>query len=333
MKNRIVSGIQPSGIPTLGNYLGALKNFVLLQDTLEDYEFFFFIADLHAITVPKDKQELRKNIRSLAALYLSIGLNPDKINLFIQSEVPAHATLGYILQCNTYMGELERMTQYKDKAKKQVQGVSSALFTYPVLMAGDILLYDAKYVPVGEDQTQHLELTRDIAIRFNNKYGETFVVPEAYINKNSARIMSLQDPLHKMDKSDPNPKAYISMLDDLAVIKNKIRSAVTDSIGIVKYDKDSQPGLANLMNIYSILSGVSIKEIEEKYIGKGYQEFKEDLANIVANELEPIQKRYNELINSKELDEILDRSRDYANYIANRKIEKVMNKIGLGRKK
>ena len=203
---RLLSGIQPTGVVTLGNYLGAIKNFVKLQNELEDIDFLVFIADLHAITVPQNKTELRKNIKTLAALYIACGLDPKKVHLFVQSEVIEHTMLGYMLECNTYIGELERMTQYKDKKVKQIEGVSSSLLTYPVLMAADILLYDSDLVPVGEDQKQHLELTRNIAIRFNNKYGETFVVPEPYIAKQGARVMSLTDPTKKMSKSDPNPK-------------------------------------------------------------------------------------------------------------------------------
>lgn len=330
---RLLSGIQPSGNITLGNYLGAIKNFVKLQDEIEDCEFFIFIADLHAITVPQEKEKLRNNIKSLAALYVACGLDPNKIHLFIQSEVPAHSMLGYIMECTGYIGEMERMTQFKDKKVKQVQGVSCSLLTYPALMAADILLYDANLVPVGEDQKQHLELTRNLAMRFNQKYGETFVVPEPYISKSGAKIMSLNDPTKKMSKSDPNPKAYISLLDDLNVAKKKIMSAVTDSLGTIEYDKENRPGISNLLTIYSCLSSESIDDIVIKYKGEGYATFKADLANLVVKTLEPIQNRYNELINSKELDDILDNGRDYAQKIAYKKISKVYNKIGLGRKR
>lgn len=330
---RLISGIQPSGTITLGNYLGAIKNFVKLQDKLENTEILVFVADLHAITVAQDKSELRKNIKSLAALYIACGLDPEKVNIFIQSEVPAHNQLGWILECNSYIGELERMTQFKDKKVKQVNGVSVGLLTYPTLMAADILLYDANLVPVGLDQKQHLELTRNLAERFNTKYGETFIVPEPYISESGAKIMSLTEPNKKMSKSDPNPKAYISLLDDLNIIKKKIKSAITDSDTSIKYDIDNKAGVSNLLTIYSCITNKTISELEAMYENSTYAQFKEDLANIVVAEIEPIQKRYNELINSKLLDEILDKGRDYANYLANKKIAKVYNKVGLGRKR
>lgn len=330
---RLISGIQPSGTITLGNYLGAIKNFVKLQEELVDTDILVFIADLHAITVSQDKQALRKNIKSLAAIYLACGLDPNKVHIFIQSEVPAHNQLGWVMECNSYIGELERMTQFKDKKVKQVAGVSAGLLTYPSLMAADILLYDANLVPVGQDQKQHLELTRNLAERFNTKYGETFIVPEPYIAKTGAKIMSLVDPEKKMSKSDENPKSYISLLDDLPVIIKKIKSAVTDSDATIRYDVENKPGISNLLTIYSCISGLSIPELEAKYANSNYAEFKNDLANVVAKEIEPIQKRYNELINSKELDDILDNGRDYANYLANRKLSKVYNKVGLGRKR
>lgn len=329
---RLISGIQPSGNITLGNYLGALKNFVKLQDELEDTDILIFIADLHAITVPQEKLKLRHNIKSLAALYLACGLDPNKMHLFIQSEVPAHNQLGYIMECTSYIGELERMTQYKDKKTRQVEGIRGSLLTYPALMAADILLYDSNIVPVGEDQKQHLELTRNLAERFNEKYGETFVVPEPFIPKAGARIMSLTDPTKKMSKSDANPKAYISLLDELPIIKKKIMSAVTDTDGKIKYDVDNKPGVSNLLTIYSCISGLTIPQIEEKYVGQGYAVFKEDLANIVANAIKPIQEKYYQLLDSEELDEILDQGRDYASSIAYKKLRKVYNKVGLGRK-
>lgn len=328
----ILSGVQPSGKLTLGNYLGAIKNFVTLQNEAEYDNFFVFIADLHAITVPKNPAELRQSIRQLAALYLACGLDPEKVCLFIQSEVKEHAEIGYLLQTITYIGELERMTQFKDKKVKQVAGVSAGLLTYPSLMAADILLYDANLVPVGVDQKQHLELTRNLAERFNTKYGETFIVPEPYIAKTGAKIMSLTEPDKKMSKSDPNPKSYISLLDDINVIKKKIKSAVTDSDMKIKYDLENKPGISNLLTIYSCITNFSIPELEEKYSQSTYSVFKEDLANIVAEEIKPIQEKYNQLINSKELDAILDEGRNYANYLANKKLIKVYNKVGLGRK-
>ena len=330
---RLISGIQPSGTITLGNYLGAIKNFVKLQNDLVDTDILVFIADLHAITVSQDKQALRKNIKSLAAIYIACGLNPEKVHIFIQSEVPAHNQLGWVMECNSYIGELERMTQFKDKKIKQVAGVSAGLLTYPSLMAADILLYDANLVPVGVDQKQHLELTRNLAERFNTKYGDTFIVPEPVIAKTGAKIMSLVDPEKKMSKSDENPKSYISLLDELPVIIKKIKSAVTDSDATIKYDIENKPGISNLLTIYSCISGLSIAELEVKYANSNYAEFKSDLANVVADEIRPIQERYNQLINSKELDDILDQGRDYANYLANRKLSKVYNKVGLGRKR
>ena len=331
---RFLSGIQPSGTITLGNYIGAIKNFVLLQDNPDFTDFLVFVADMHAITVPQEKEALRKNIKSLVAIYLACGLNPEKVHIFIQSEVPAHAMLGWILECNGYIGELERMTQYKDKSQRhQTDGVSVGLLTYPSLMAADILLYDTDMVPVGQDQKQHLELTRTLAERFNNKYGETFVVPEPFISPSGAKIMSLQDPSKKMSKSDPNPKGYISLLDDVNVIKKKIKSAVTDLDMKVKYDKENKPGISNLLTIMSCTTGKSIPELEEIYKDSNYATFKEDCANAVIAELEPIQKKYYEIINSKYIDEVLDNGRDYANYLANKKINTVINKVGVGRKK
>ena len=322
---RFLSGIQPSGNITLGNYLGAVKNFVKLQDREDFTDFLVFIADLHAITVPQDKTELRKNIKSLVALYLACGLNPEKVHIFIQSEVPAHTQLGWILQCSGYIGELERMTQYKDKKEKQTAGVSVGLLTYPSLMAADILLYDADIVPTGLDQKQHLELTRNLAERFNAKYGETFVVPEPFIPETGAKIMSLTEPTKKMSKSDENSKAYIALLDDIAVIRKKIKSAVTDSDGTVKYDPVQKPGISNLLTILSCISGKSIAELEFQYKDSNYQVFKEDVAEAVIQEILPIQQKYNELLNSKSIDEILDKGREYATYLANKKINKVYN--------
>lgn len=330
---RILSGIQPTGSINLGTYLGSVKNFVKLQDKMPDYEFFIFIADLHAITIHKDKQFLRKKIKELAALYIACGLDPKRVNLFIQSEVPAHSQLQYILQCNAYIGELERMTQFKDKAKNQEKGVTVGLFSYPTLMAADILLYDPDYVPVGKDQKQHLELTRDIAIRINNKYNDIFTIPEPLIAEVGATIKSLNDPTAKMSKSDPNEKSRIDLLDPENIIKKRIKSAMTDSIGTVKYDPIERPGISNLLTIYSVITNISFEDIEKKYIGKGYKEFKEDLGEIVYQELKPIQERYYELIDSKELDDILDNGRDRANQVASKKVSKLMDRIGLGRKR
>ena len=330
---RILSGIQPTGSLNIGTYLGSVKNFVKLQDEMPDYEFYIFIADLHAITVHKDKQYLRAKIKELAALYVACGLDPKRVNLFIQSEVPAHSQLAYILQCNSYIGELERMTQYKEKSRKQEAGVTVGLFSYPTLMAADILLYDPDFVPVGTDQKQHLELTRDIAQRVNNKYNDIFTVPEPLIAKVGAKIQSLNEPTKKMSKSDNNEKSRINLLDPENIIKKRIKSAVTDSLGTVEYDPDNRPGISNLMTIYSVISGKSFDELTETYKGKGYKEFKEDLGEVVYQELKPIQNRYHQLLNSNELDEILDQGRDAANKIAYKKIMKLNDRIGLGRKR
>ena len=329
----LVSGIQPSGRLTLGNYLGAIKNFVALQDEGEFEEFFVFIADLHAITVPKDPAALRQSIKKLAALYLACGLNPERITLFIQSEVHEHAEIGYLLQTITYIGELERMTQYKDKKAKQVEGVSSALLTYPVLMAGDILLYNANGVPVGQDQKQHLELTRTLAERFNSKYSETFNIPDALIVKEGAKIMSLQDPTKKMSKSDETGKGCIYILDDINVSKKKIMSAVTDSDNAIYYDVKNKPGISNLLTIYSILSGESIDALVERYQGVGYGQFKKDLAEVVGNELQKIHDKYNEINQGNYIDTILNEGADKARYMARKKLAKVERKIGITIKK
>ncbi|PAE25175.1 tryptophan--tRNA ligase [Bacillus sp. 7894-2] len=325
----IFSGIQPSGTITLGNYIGAMKQFVELQN---DYNCYFCIVDQHAITVPQDRLELRKNIRSLAALYLAVGIDPEKSTLFIQSEVPAHAQAGWMMQCVSYIGELERMTQFKDKSEGK-DAVSAGLLTYPPLMAADILLYNTDLVPVGEDQKQHLELTRDLAERFNKKYNDIFTVPNVRIAKEGARVMSLQDPLKKMSKSDPNKKSFISLLDDPKQIEKKIKSAVTDSEGIVKYNKENKPGVSNLLSIYSILSGKTVAEIEGEYEGKGYGEFKAGLSDIVIETLKPIQDKYYALMESEELDLVLDQGAEKANKVAYKMIKKMESAMGLGRKR
>lgn len=328
----LVSGIQPSGRLTLGNYLGAIKNFVALQDEGEFEEFFVFIADLHAITVPKDPTMLRQSIKKLAALYLACGLNPEKITLFIQSEVHEHAEIGYLLQTITYIGELERMTQYKDKKAKQVEGVSSALLTYPVLMAGDILLYNANGVPVGQDQKQHLELTRTLAERFNSKYSETFNIPDALIVKEGAKIMSLQDPSKKMSKSDPLEKASIYLDDSEAVIRKKIASAVTDSDGIIKYDEVNKPGISNLLNILSCCTNKSISDLETEFEGVGYGEFKKVVADAIITLLMPIQEKYEKILADKDyLNKVLDDGAQKASYFARKTLSKVKRKMGVGR--
>lgn len=323
----IFSGIQPSGTLTLGNYLGALQQFSELQ---EDHDCYFCIVDEHAITVPQDRLELRKNIRSLAALYLASGIDPERSTLFIQSEVSAHAELGWMLQSISYIGELERMTQFKDKAEGKA-AVSSALFTYPALMAADILLYNTDIVPVGEDQKQHLELTRNLAERFNSRFNDIFTVPEVRIPKVGARIMSLQEPTKKMSKSDENEKGFISMLDTPKKIEKKIKSAVTDSEGVVKYDKENKPGISNLLTIYSSCTGESIASLEAKYEDKGYGDFKQGVADAVVELLEPIQTKYYELVDSPQLDDMLDQGAEKAMIPANKMLKKAKKAMGLGR--
>jgi len=297
-----------------------------------EYNCFFCIVDQHAITVPQDPQVLRKNIRSLAALYLAVGIDPEKATLFIQSEVPAHAQAGWMMQCISYIGELERMTQFKDKSSGK-EAVSASLLTYPPLMTADILLYNTDLVPVGEDQKQHMELTRDLAERFNKKYNDILTIPEISLPKVGARIMSLQEPTKKMSKSDPNNKAIITPLDEPNQIVKKIKSAVTDSDGIVKFDLINKPGVSNLLSIYSILGDKSIAELEEMYAGKGYGDFKGDLGEVVANFFKPIQEKYYNLLESTELDDILDRGAEKANQVASKTLKKMENAMGLGRKR
>ena len=329
-KKRIFSGVQPSAIPTIGNYIGAVKNFVALQD---EYDCTYCIVNQHAITVPQDPKKLKEQTRSLAALYLAIGLDPEKSTIFVQSEVPAHAQAAWIVQCNVGVGELERMTQYKDKSQKQ-QSVSAGLLTYPPLMVADIVLYNAEVVPVGEDQKQHMELTRDFVERFNSRYGngnKLLVLPEPFIPKAGARIMSLQTPTKKMSKSDANVKEYISMLDEPAVIRKKIKSAVTDSSGVIEFDPAEKPGVSNLLTIFSAFSGESIESLVARFKGVGYGQFKEELADAIIAVMEPIQERYYELLKSDKLDEILDEGAKKANYVANKTLRKMEKAVGLVR--
>lgn len=329
MKKKIFSGVQPTGTVTLGNYIGAFKQFTDLQD---EFECIFCIVDQHAITMPQDRLELRKNIKALAALYLAVGIDPEKVTLFIQSEVPAHAQAGWMMQCVSTIGELERMTQYKDKSAKTAS-VSAGLLTYPPLMAADILLYQTDIVPVGDDQKQHIELTRDLAERFNKKYNDVLTIPEIRVPKNGARIMSLQDPSKKMSKSDANKKAIVTLLDDLKTIEKKIKSAVTDSEGIVKYDPENKPGISNLLTIEAALTDASIDSLVAKYESVGYGDFKASVAEAVTNHLTPIQERYKELLESEELDRILDEGAEKANFLANKTLKKMENAMGLGRKR
>ncbi|MDL2276857.1 tryptophan--tRNA ligase, partial [Breznakia sp. OttesenSCG-928-G09] len=275
---KCLSGIKPTGRLTLGNYIGAIRQFVNLQD---EYEMYIFIANLHAITEAQDAKELKQNTKDLIALYLACGLDPQKVTLFLQSDVLEHAELGWVMICNSYMGELNRMTQYKDRSAKKESNITAGLFTYPSLMAADILLYDADVVPVGVDQKQHVELCRDLANRFNHAHGETFVVPEPVVAKVGAKIMSLQTPTKKMSKSEENQKGCIYLLDEPAVARKKIMSAVTDSIGIVQYDLENQPGISNLLTIQSTLSGESIEEIVSKFEDKGYGDFKKYVGETV----------------------------------------------------
>lgn len=326
---RIFSGVQPTGTVTLGNYIGAFRQFTKLQD---EYDCIFCIVDQHAITVPQDRLELRKNIRSLAALYLAVGINPDKAILFIQSEVPAHAQAGWMMQCISYIGELERMTQFKDKSTGK-DGVSASLLTYPPLMAADIILYQTDFVPVGDDQKQHVELTRDLAERFNKRYNDVLTIPEIRLPKNGARIKALQDPLKKMSKSDPNKRSTISLLDSPKEIEKKIKSAVTDSEGIVSFDVENKPGVSNLLTIEAALTGESIEALVTKYNGVGYGDFKASVANAIIDHLKPIQDRYETLLESEELDTILDQGADKAQSIASKTLRKMENAMGLGRKR
>ncbi len=324
-KKVIFSGIQPSGQLTLGNYLGAIKNWVKLQ---EEYDCYFCVVDLHAITVRQEPKDLRARTLEVMSIYIAAGIVPEKNTIFIQSHVPAHSEAAWLLNCYTYMGELSRMTQFKDKSQRYGDSVSAGLLDYPVLMAADILLYQADLVPVGVDQKQHLELARDIAQRFNNTYSETFVVPEGYIPQNGAKIMSLQDPTKKMSKSDDNPNSYILIMDPPEVIRKKVSRAVTDSVGVVKYS-DEQPGVKNLMTILSTITGQTIEEIEAKYEGQGYAQFKKDVAEAIVAELEPIQKKVKELVADKAyLESIYKAGAEKANYVANKTLRKMQKKIG-----
>ncbi len=324
-KKVIFSGIQPSGNLTLGNYIGAIKNWVKLQN---EYDCYYCVVDLHAITVKQEPKDLRRRTLEVLAIYIASGIDPEKNTMFIQSHVPAHSEAAWLLNCSTYIGELNRMTQFKDKSKRYGDSISAGLLNYPVLMAADILLYQADLVPVGGDQKQHLEITRDIANRFNNTYSPTFTIPEPYIPDSGARIMDLQDPAKKMSKSSDNPNSYILIMDTPDVIRKKINRAVTDSLGTVKYS-DDQPGVKNLMSILSVLTGLSCDDIEKKYMGQGYAEFKKDVAEAIIAELEPIQKKVNELMEDKSyLEGIYKAGAEKANYVANKTLRKMQKKIG-----
>ncbi len=321
---RMLTGLQPTGVITLGNYIGAIKQMVKYQD---EYESFLFVADLHAITVPRENLNLKENTKSLIALYLACGIDPKKNTIFVQSQNEYHANLSWVLECNTYFGELSRMHQFKEKSKGK-ENFTAGLFTYPVLMASDIIIYDADFVPVGVDQKQHVEIARDIAGRFNNKYGNTFVVPEPVISTTGTKIMDLIDPTKKMSKSSENQNGVIRLLDEPEVVRKKIMRATTDSEMSVRYDEENKPGISNLINIYSSLTGKEIKEIEKEFDGSNYGTFKKAVADVVVGEIEKIQEKYNKYINGSEIDEILKDGANKTRMYAKAKYEAVKNKIG-----
>ena len=324
MTKRIFSGAQPTGNVHLGNYLGALKNWVALQ---HEYESFFCIVNLHAITVSHDPKLLAESTRNLTRIYLAVGIDPQVSTIFIQSDVPEHAELTWVLNCVVRVGELERMTQYKEKAKRQGENVTAGLLDYPVLMAADILLYQTDLVPVGHDQKQHLELTRDLAIRFNRDYGETFRVPDAYIPKVGAKIQSLANPLKKMSKSDDDPNSRIMLMDDADTVQRKFKRAVTDSGTEIRFD-ESRPAINNLLEIYHLITGKSEAEVEAHFAGKGYAQLKGDLADATIGFLEPIQRRVRE-ITDEELNRTLDEGREKASRIARATLQQVFERTGL----
>lgn len=327
MKKTILSGIQATGNLTLGNYLGAIHHWIKMQ---EEYDCYYMIADLHSLTVRNDPEILRKRAMQVLAIYVAAGLDPEKNTIFLQSQVDAHVKLNWILNCYTYMGELNRMTQFKDKSAKHADNINSGLFTYPVLMAADILVYNADLVPVGEDQRQHLEITRDIAERFNSIYGETFVIPEAFIGKQGARIMGLQDPTAKMSKSSTNLNDVIFLNDVPEEIRKKLKKAVTDSENCVRYDKENKPGVSNLMTIYGLIQEKTMEQIEQEFAGKGYGEFKMAVAEAIIEKLEPLQKRYNELLeNPGELKAIYEKGAKKASQRADKIVNEVYRKVGL----
>ncbi len=325
-KKTIFSGIQPSGSLTLGNYLGAIKNWAALQ---EEYFCYYCVVDLHAITVRQNATELRQRCMDTMSILIAAGLDPEKNVLYMQSHVPAHSQLAWILNCYTYMGELSRMTQFKEKSQRAGENVNTGLFTYPALMAADILLYQADLVPVGVDQKQHLEITRDLALRFNNLYGEVFTVPEPYIPKTGAKIMSLQEPEKKMSKSDENENAYIALLDPPEVIQRKVKRAVTDSEGEVRFAED-KPGVSNLLSIYSCITGNEISKCEQEFAGQGYGVLKQRVADALVATLEPLQARYKEIRSDKAyLMKAMAENSQKASHYANKTLMKVHRKIGL----
>jgi len=328
MKKRILSGVQSSGTPTLGNYLGAFQNWVNLQESAE-HENFYFVADLHAITVRRDPADLRRQTYEALALLLAIGLDPKKNVIFVQSHVPAHAELTWMLNCYTMFGELSRMTQFKDKSARNPDNINAGLFSYPVLMAADILLYRAHLVPVGGDQKQHLEMARNIAIRFNGIYPDVFTVPEPYIPPVGARIMSLQEPARKMDKSDPNPAARILLTDDDAAIIKKCKRAVTDSEARVRYDPENKPGVSNLMVIYALSTGKGLPDIEKEFEGQGYGAFKPAVGQAVSDLLRPVREDFERFMASPDhLEAVMRDGRDRAHTLAAATMDKVRDAIG-----
>lgn len=327
MKKTVFSAVQPSGIPTIGNYVGSIKNWVKMQD---EYDCIYSLADLHTLTVKQIPAELRQRSYDLLALYLACGIDPEKSVVFAQSHVPAHAELTWILNTVTYPGELTRMTQYKDKSQRHAENVNMGLLDYPVLMAADILLYGTDLVPVGADQKQHLEIARDLAVRFNNRYSETFTVPEPLIPKTGAKIMSLQDPDKKMSKSDDNPNAYISMNDSTDEIVKKFKRAVTDSQAEVRYDPENKKGVSNLLTIYSLFADKTIEEAEKEFEGKGYGDFKLAVGETVAAVIEPVIAEKNRILKDKGyLESILKSGAEKANYLAGKMMRKVYRKVGL----
>lgn len=328
-KKTLFSGMQATGNLTIGNYFGALKNWVSLND---EYNCFYCVVDEHSITVRQDPAELRRRARALLTLYIAAGLDPEKNCIYYQSHVSAHAELAWILNCYTYMGELQRMTQFKDKSAKHADNINAGLFTYPVLMAADILLFQSNVVPVGIDQMQHLELTRDIAQRFNSIYGDVFTIPEAYLGKVGAKIMSLQDPSKKMSKSDENPNASVYLMDDPDTIIRKFKRAVTDSDSCIRYSED-KPGVSNLIDIYRAATGKTVEEIEREFDGKGYGDFKLAVGESVVSILKPLQDRFNDLSKNKDyIDNVIKNNAELAAYTANKTLRKVQKKIGFPEK-
>lgn len=321
----MLSGIKPTGRLTLGNYIGAIGEFIKYQD---EYDMYIFVANEHAITVPISAKELRQNTKDLIALYLAAGLDPEKVTLFLQTDVPGHAKLGWVMTCLSGYGELQRMTQFKDKMAKQESGITAGLYAYPALMAADILLYDPDYVPVGVDQSQHVELTRDLAERFNHRYSDTFKLPEPLVTRVGAKIYDLQNPTKKMSKSETNPKGVIDLLDDPAQARNKIKGAVTDSLGVVRFDPENQPGVSNLLTILSALTSEDIDSIVARYEGKGYGELKKEVGDVVYNFLTELQKRYKEIVESGVIYDVLEKGAEKANRIAEKKVRKVYKKVG-----